>query len=169
MKKDGQDVFVVANGSLGGLFESEKEKTYIYKDGEELYPIMMDAVVGGSTLSKNADHLYMRTTGGNNNPRSVYTTQDKIDITDYKFLGIEWAASGTSYIVYGVGLSNYNSSYHRFEEAAYSELTNFSTRQMYLDIQDITGSYNISFGAFCDVNSYNYYGDLRVYKVWLLK
>lgn len=159
----------MAVGLRGGLFESEKEKTYIYKDGEELYPIIMDKVVGGSTLSKNADHLYMRTTSGNGNPRSIYTTQDQIDITDYKFLGIEWAASGTSYVVYGVGLSYYNDSYHSFEEKLYAGLTNFSKRQSYVDIQDMTGSYNISFGAFCDVSSSGYYGDLMVYKVWLLK
>jgi hypothetical protein len=159
----------MGTGFLGGLFESEKEKTYIYKDGEELYPIIMDKVVGGSTQSKNADHLYMYTTGGNGNPRSIYTTQNQIDVTDYKFLGIEWEASGTSYIVYGVGLSYYNSSYHSFEQELYSERANFSKRQTYVDIQDMTGSYNISFGAFCDVSSYNYYGGLKVYKVWLLK
>ena len=173
------------NNLTNKLMSSASNKVYLYKDGEEnaQYGNIVEGYTGrycSYVRNKGSDHLYMKCYGANDGPGVAYETGIAIDLTDYSLIGIEWEGVSGKYghysllttkkpaYNYGEGRSLYAGDVNSDSYYDYTDCR-FEKRTQFLDITTLTGSYYITVGAHLSYSTSSYYGELKVYKIWLLK
>lgn len=153
-----------------------KAKIYFYKEGNECLTLSGGWVVGRSTSAsgsqtKNDDHIYIETMGVSDNDRSFRTT-NKIDITKFSNIFVEWKNTGlnTTSTETNISITTAENGFSWVDVLVIKTITNsFSKRITNVPItyEDVTEGY-LRFGAnFRHNASPSRSSQAFMYNVWL--
>lgn len=120
------------------------------------------------SVSKNADHLYIKAGNESGTSARTYVTDLSVDLTNIKTLYIEWenigiaSNSNNSYLIASTDkigtTATYNARFHKYNR--------FVKRIDALDVSALTGNYFVRVHATDTNSTADATSEIKVYRVW---